>query len=79
MSKKMAAKTVLSVFWNQSNLIVTNLTFHQTIGRVGSRGGGRGGAPSSGNVKFATTNYDIDERNTGPIIDRKFEGHSELA
>ena len=46
---------------------------------MGSRGGGRGGAPASGNVKFATTNYNIDERATGPIIDRKFEGHSELA
>jgi chromosome segregation ATPase len=49
----------------------------QPIGRVGgSRGGNRGAA---GSVKFATTNYDIDERATGPIIDRKFEGHSELA
>jgi len=49
------------------------------MSRVGSRGGGGRGAAASGNVKFATTNYDIDERNTGPIIDRKFEGHSDLA
>ena len=52
--------------------------FHQLIGRVGSRGGNRGGA-AAGNTKFASTNYDIDERATGPIIDNKYEGHSNLA
>ena len=46
------------------------------LGRVGSRAGGRGSA--AGSVKFATTNYDIDQRATGPIIDKKFEGHSDL-
>jgi hypothetical protein len=29
-------------------------------------------------VKYASSNYDIDERATGPIIDKKFEGHSDL-
>ena len=29
-------------------------------------------------MKFASANYDIDERATGPIIDKKFEGHSDL-
>jgi len=46
------------------------------VGRVGSR---RGGGSSAGNVKFATTNYDMDARATGPIVDSKFEGHSNLA
>ena len=45
-------------------------------GRVGGRSGR--GAAAAGNVKFATSNYDIDRQNTGPIIDKKFEGHSEL-
>ena len=29
-------------------------------------------------MRYATSNYDIDERATGPIIDKKFEGHSDL-
>lgn len=48
----------------------------QMLGRVGGR---RGGGSNAGNVKFATANYDIDARNTGPIIDSKFEGHSNMA
>jgi len=44
------------------------------VGRVtGSKRGG-----TAGNVKFATSNFDIDARATGPIIDKKFEGHSDL-
>ena len=45
-------------------------------GRVGGRSGRS--AAAAGNTKFATSNYDIDRHNTGPIIDRKFEGHSDL-
>ena len=44
------------------------------VGRPGSRGGS-----AAGNVRFGTTNFDIDARATGPIVDKKFEGHSELA
>ena len=29
-------------------------------------------------MKFASSNFDIDDRRTGPIIDKKYEGHSEL-
>mmetsp|Transcript_36608 Transcript_36608/g.44721 ORF Transcript_36608/g.44721 Transcript_36608/m.44721 type:complete len:86 (+) Transcript_36608:54-311(+) len=45
------------------------------MSRVGGR---RGGGSAAGNVKFASTNFDIDSRATGPIIDKKFEGHSDL-
>ena len=31
-----------------------------------------------GNVRFATSDFDVDARNTGPIIDKKYEGHSDL-
>ena len=55
--------------------IKSNVCFHNDIGRVGGRPG-RGAAAS--NVKFASSHYDIDERATGPIIDKKFEGHSDL-
>ena len=57
--------------------MLTTFIFTDT-GRLGSRGGGRGAASS--NVKFGGQNFDIDERRTGSnaIIDRKFEGHSDL-
>jgi len=48
-----------------------------SLGRVGGARSG-GGRATAGNVKFASSNYDIDERATGPIIDKKFEGHSDL-
>ena len=55
---------------------VTRGILLDTIGRVGgSRAGGRGAAS---NVKFAGGDFDIDARATGPIIDKKFEGHSDL-
>ncbi len=50
----------------------------ECIGRLGSRAGGRSGAQAS-NVKFATDHFDVDARASGPILDKKFEGHSELA
>lgn len=44
-----------------------------------SRAGGRQSrGAASGNVKYASSLYDVDERATGPIIDKKFEGHSDL-
>ena len=55
---------------------VTRGILLDTIGRVGgSRAGGRAAAS---NVKFAGGDFDIDARATGPIIDKKFEGHSDL-
>ena len=48
-----------------------------SLGRVGSRKSG-GSAAGSGNVRFGTTNFDMDPRQTGPIVDKKFEGHSDL-
>jgi len=54
---------------------LTLILFH--LGRVGGARRG-GGGTSAGNVKYASSNYDIDERATGPIIDKKFEGHSDL-
>ena len=54
----------------------TALTSLDTVGRVGSRR--TGGGSAAGNVKYGTSNYDMDSRATGPIIDKKFEGHSDL-